>query len=339
MTQFSRSRLNRYFQLALTGTAIACGVIASTARAADLTKVVVSTNWFAQAEHGGLYQAKATGIYEKHGLDVTIRMGGPQVNNMQIMLAGQNDFVMGYGIRTLNAVSEGLPVITVAAGFQKDPSIIVTHQHVKSIEDIKNRSILISTSTRTTFWPWMKAKYGFSESQVKPYTFSMAPFLADKELTQQGYISSEPFAIEKGGVKPNVFLLADYGYPDYAATIDTTHDMVKKNPDLVRRFVQATMEGWKSYLSGDPAPANALIKKDNPQMTDEQIAYGISKMKQYGIVGGGDAATKGMGYMSDARWQEIFGFLSKAGVLPKNLDVKKVYTTEFLPKKPVLMSE
>jgi NitT/TauT family transport system substrate-binding protein len=125
----------------------------------------------------------------------------------------------------------------------------------------------------------MKAKYGFSESQVKPYTFSMAPFLADKELTQQGYISSEPFAIEKGGVKPNVFLLADYGYPDYAATIDTTHDMVKKNPDLVRRFVQATMEGWKSYLSGDPAPANALIKKDNPQMTDEQIAYGISKVE------------------------------------------------------------
>jgi NitT/TauT family transport system substrate-binding protein len=337
MKQSSTTSSRTGLRTLLAAAAAACGLLAAPAQAQTdkLTKVVLGTSWFAQAEHGGFYQAKATGLYEKHGLDVSIKMGGPQVNGLQLLVAGQYDFTMGYPIRNLNAVQQGLPVVTVAAAFQKDPQVLIAHPHVKTLEEIKGRTVLLSTSARATFWPWLQAKYGFSDANTRPYTFSLAPFLADKELAQQGYVSSEPYAAEQGGVKPNVFLLGDHGYPSYSATIETTQGLIKKNPDLVRRFVQASLEGWQSYFA-NPAPGNELIKKDNPQMTDAQIAYGIAKMKQYGLVNSGDAATKGIGYMTDGRWEQTFAFLANAGLLPKDLDYKKAYTTEFLPKSPVL---
>ena len=300
-----------------------------------LDKVTLGTSWYAQAEHGGFYQAQATGIYEKHGLDVTIKMGGPQVNGLQLLLAGQYDFTMGYPLRNINAVGEGLPVVSVAASFQKDPQGLIAHPQVKDLQSVGDRTVLISTSARSTYWPWLQAEYGFKDSQAKPYTFSLGPFLADKELVQQAYVSSEPFAAEKGGVKPNFFLFADYGYPPYGATLETRRALVEEKPEMVRRFVQATMEGWKSYLN-DPAPGNALIQKDNPEMTDEQLAYGLAKLKEYGIIAGGDAAEKGLGYMSDDRWEKTFDFMVKAGLVSDDVDYKEAYTLEFLPEEPVL---
>lgn len=335
MTHFQTALVTRISRRALVASAAFIGISSVWAQAKPLTSVVLGTSWFAQAEHGGFYQAKATGIYEKYGLDVSIRMGGPQVNGLQLLLAGQYDFVMGYQIRNLNAVHQGLPVVTVAASFQKDPQVMIAHPHVKSLEEIKGRMALISTSGQATFWPWLKAKYGFTDSMVRPYTFSVAPFLADKEITQQGYVSSEPFAIEQGGVKPSVFLLADYGYPSYSATIETTQSLIDKRPDVVRRFVAASMEGWKSYMV-NPAPANALIKKDNPQMTDAQLAYSMVKFQAHGLVTGGDAAVKGIGYMDEARWKQTAQFLIKAGLLPETIDHTKAYTTQFLPQPPVL---
>ena len=316
--------------------ALLCTLLPADAQTAlQLTRVVLGTSWFAQAEHGGFYQAKATGIYEKYGLDVTIKMGGPQVNGLQLLVAGTYDFTMGYSIRSLNAVNSGLPVVTVAAIFQKDPQVIMAHPHIQSIEETKSRTILLSTSAHVTFWPWLKARYGFSDGNIRPYTFSLVPFMADKEVVQQGYVTSEPFAAEQSGIKPKVFLLADYGYPSYSCTIETTQAMLAKHPDVVRSFVQASLEGWRSYFA-NPAAANALIKIDNPQMTDAQLSYGLAKMKEFGIVLSGDAATKGIGTMSDARWQETLEFLAKAGVLPASLDYKKAFTTEYLPKTPVL---
>ncbi|SOC20207.1 NitT/TauT family transport system substrate-binding protein [Alloalcanivorax xenomutans] len=309
------------------------GSVAGGVQADD--KVTIGTSWYAQAEHGGFYQAKATGIYKKYGLDVNIKMGGPQVNGLQLLVAGQYDFTMGYPIRNINAVKEGLPVVTVAATFQKDPQGLIAHPQVASLEDVKGHTVLISTSARTTYWPWLKAEYGFTDDQAKPYTFSLGPFLADKELVQQAYISSEPFAAEKGGVKPNIFLFADHGYPPYAATLETRGDLVEEKPDVVRRFVQATLEGWKSYLQ-DPQAGNALIKKDNPQMTDEQLAFGIEKLKEFGIVTGGDAGEKGIGYMSDERWKKTFDFMVEAGLVGADVDYHKAYTLEFLPQTPVL---
>ena len=229
----------------LGGSIMMAGLVAfSPVNADELDKVVFGTNWYAQAEHGGFYQALATGLYEGHGLDVEIRMGGPQVNGTQLLVTGRYDLLMGYPIGNINAVEKGLPVMTVAASMQGDPQSLVAHPHVESIEQIKEEGlpIYLATHAHSTFWPWLKAEYGFEDDVVHAYTFSVAPFLTDESIVQQGYLSSEPFAIQKGGIEPNVFLLSDYGYPPYATTIETTTDMIEERPDVVKRFVQASME-------------------------------------------------------------------------------------------------
>jgi NitT/TauT family transport system substrate-binding protein len=308
---------------------------ASPAASGELTKVTYGTNWFAQAEHGGFYQAVATGIYEDYGLDVTIQMGGPQVNGTQLLMGGAVDFFMGYTSDAIKAIEEGIPKVTVAAIFQKDPQILIAHPNTgaDSIEDLKGRPIFISAAANTTYWPFLKAKYGFTDDQKRTYNFNPGPFLADKNASQQGYLSSEPLSIQKeGGFDPVVFLLADYGYNPYSTTIECKQELVDQNPDLVQRFVEASIKGWYSYLEDDPTPANELIKQDNPEMTDEQIAYGIEKMKEYGIVISGEAETDGIGAMTDERWQSFFETMAAEGVFNPDTDYTKAYTLEFVNK-------
>ena len=300
-----------------------------------LDKVIFLTNWFAEAEHGGYYQAVAEGIYEKYGLDVHIGMGGPQVNVYQLLLAEKADFVMGYDNATISAVEQGLPVITVAANFQSEPVGLIAHPDVKKIEELKTRTLLIGQASETTYWPWLKAKYGFTEAQKKPYAYSVQPFLVDKNIAQQGYITSEPYAIEKGGVKPVIFHLAKYGYPPYAQTVVTLTKTVKEKPDLIKRFIEASALGWKSYLK-NPAPANALIKKENPQMDDEQLAFSVAKLKEYGIIEGGDAKTLGLFTMTDARWKQTFEVMRDSKLVKPDVDYKKAYTLEFVKQVKVL---
>jgi NitT/TauT family transport system substrate-binding protein len=303
--------------------------------AQPLPKVIFLTNWLAQAEHGGFYQAVAEGTYRKHGLDVDVRMGGPQVNVVQLLLAGQADLVMGYDLQTIKLVEQGLPLITVGATFQKDPAVIIAHPDVKTMPELKTRTLLIGQASETTFWPWLKARYGFTDAQKRPYAFSVQQFLVDKTVAQQGYATSEPYSIEKGGIKPTVFLLADAGYPPYAQTIVTTQTMVKAKSDVIRRFLQATAEGWKSYLA-NPAPGNALIKRDNPQMEDALMAFGLKKMLEYGLVTGGDARTRGILTMTDARWGQTFAFMTSAGLVKQDVDYRKAYTLEYLETVKVL---
>ena len=300
-----------------------------------LDKVTFLTNWFAEAEHGGFYQAVAEGIYAKYGLDVKIGMGGPQVNVYQLLLGEKADFVMGYDVATINAIEQDLPLITVAANFQSEPVGLIAHPDVNKIEDLKSRTLLIGQASETTYWPWLKAKYGFTEAQKRPYAYSVQQFLVDKNIAQQGYITSEPYAIEKGGVKPKIFHLAKYGYPPYAQTVVTLNKTVKERPDVIKRFIEASALGWKSYLK-NPAAANALIKKDNPQMDDEQLAFSIAKLKEYGIVEGGDAKKLGLFTMTDARWKQTFEFMSKAGLVKPDVDVHKAYTLEFVKRVKVL---
>jgi NitT/TauT family transport system substrate-binding protein len=303
--------------------------------AQDLPKLVFLTNWYAQAEHGGFYQAVAEGTYRTHGLDVEVKMGGPQVNVVQLLVGGQADLVMGYDLQTIKLIEQGLPVVTVGATFQKDPAVLIAHPDVKALPDLKTRTLLIGQASETTFWPWLKAKYSFTDEQKKPYAFSVQQFLVDKNVAQQGYATSEPYSIEKAGVKPVVFLLADAGYPPYAQTIVTTRKMLQERPEQVRKFLQATAEGWRSYLK-NPAPGNALIKKANPQMEDELIAYGLRKMQQYGLVTGGDAQKQGILTMTDARWKQTFDFMSSAGLVKAGLDYRKAYTLEALKGVKVL---
>jgi NitT/TauT family transport system substrate-binding protein len=317
------------------GLAIGLATMAGTAQALD--EVTFGTNWKAQAEHGGFYQAVADGIYEKYGLDVTIRPGGPQVNHSQLLAAGTIDFNMGGGLfGAFNYVQNDIPMVVVAATFQKDPQILMAHpdQGFETLADLKGHPILISQDARTGYWEWLKSAYGFTDDQIRPYTFNPAPFLADQRAIQQGYLTSEPFAIEReGGFTPQVFLLADHGYSPYSTVIETSWQLVEENPDLVQRFVDASIEGWYSYLYGDPSPANALIKKDNPEMTDEQIAYSIEKLKAYGIVDSGEALELGIGAMTDERWQSFFKFAADAGLYPQDLDLSRAYTTEFVNNK------
>ena len=308
--------------------------VACTAQAQQ-TKVVFYTNWYAEAEHGGFYQALAEGLYKRSGLDVDIKMGGPQINVMQLLLAEQADMVMGYDIQTIKAVEQGLPVVTVAATFQKDPVVMLAHPGVAALPDLKTRTLLIGQASETTFWPWVKAKYGFTDEQKRPYAFSVQQFLVDKNVAQQGYLTSEPYMIEKAGITPVVFLLADSGYPPYAETIVATTKTVKDKPEMVRKFAEATAQGWKSYLK-NPAPGNALIKKANPEMTEELMAYGVKKMKDYALVTGGDAKTAGILTMTDARWKQTFDFMVSAGMTPRATPYQKAYTLDFIKDVVVL---
>jgi NitT/TauT family transport system substrate-binding protein len=316
---------------------LAAGLVAMAGNAWALDQVTFGTNWKAQAEHGGYYQAVATGIYAKHGLEVTIRPGGPQVNHAQLLAAGKIDFNMGGNVfGAFNFVQNDIPMVTVAAIFQKDPQILMAHpgQGFATLADLKGHPILISQDARTTFWEWLKVEYGYSDDQIRPYTFNPAPFVADPSSIQQGYLTSEPFAVEReGGFTPVVFLLADAGYDTYSTTIETSWRLVQDNPDLVQRFVDASIEGWYSYLYGDPAPANALIKADNPEMTDAQIAYSIAKLKEYGIVDSREAESQGIGAMTDQRWQDFFQFAAGAGLYPADLDLTKAYTLQFVNQK------
>ena len=304
--------------------------------AAAAENVAFGTDWKAEAEHGGYYQAVATGIYQRYGLDVTLRQGGPQVNHAQLLAAGLLDFNLApNSFIPLNFVQENIPMVAVAAIFQKDPSVLIAHpgEGNDSLAALKGKPIMIGSDTRITSWNFLKSKFGYTDDQIRPYTFSVAPFLADPKAVQQGYLSSEPFTIEAQGVKPVVLLLADAGYSSYGSLIQTSEKLAKEKPDLVERFVDASIEGWYSYLYGDPAPANELIKRDNPEMTDALLAYGIAKIKEYGIVVSGDAKTLGVGAMTDARWHDFFSTMSNAGVYPKDLNFRNAYTLQFVNKK------
>ncbi|MFT3777365.1 MAG: ABC transporter substrate-binding protein [Ottowia sp.] len=295
------------------------------------------TNWYAQAEQGGFYQALAQGLYKKHGLDVTMRMGGPQVNAAQIMAAGQADCIMGSSdIQMMQMREGGLPVVNVAAFFQKDPSVLIAHDDVNKLEDLKGKTLLLAAQSSRSFWPWLKLKYGLSDDQVRPYTFNIQPFLSDRNAAQQGYLTSEPFAIQKAGAKATVMLLADEGFPAYATTVTCMDKTLKARPKQVAAFIRATAEGWKSYFA-DPAPGNALIKKDNPNMSDELLAYGIAKLKEMAVVTGGDAGKLGIGVITDARAKASYDFLVNAKLLdPAKVKLEQTYSTEFVKNLKVM---
>jgi NitT/TauT family transport system substrate-binding protein len=307
------------------------------------TKISFVTDWKAQAEHGGFYQALAEGLYAKRGLDVSIREGGASVNVPQLLAGGAADFGIGSNaFIPLNLVRAGAKIKAVMAVFQKDPQVLITHPRadIASIADMKGKPILIGDASTVTFWPWLKAKFGFADSQIRKYTFNLAPFLVDKSAIQEGYLSSEPYSILKeGGFKPNIFPLADAGYPGYANMVLVPEKWIAEKPEAVQAFVDASIEGWMHYLYGDPSSGNALIKKDNPEMTDDVIAQAIEKMKSYGIAMSGDAETKGLGAMTDARWQEFFDVMAKENVYPADLAYRDAYTLAFVNKGYALNAE
>jgi NitT/TauT family transport system substrate-binding protein len=307
------------------------------ASAQALDKVSFGTNWVAEAEHGGFYQALADGTYKKYGLDVTIVPGGPNANNRILLPVGKIDFYMSANtLQAFDAVEQNVPTIEVASLFQKDPQVLIAHpdQNIKKLIDLKRLTLFISKEGVATYFQWLKADFGFKEEQVKPYTFNPQPFLADKKSAMQGYVTSEPFAIEKqGNFKPKIFLLANEGFSSYSTLIETRRELVEKKPDLVQRFVDASIIGWYNYIYGDNKAANAIIKRENPEMSDDLLAYSVAKMKEYGIVDSGDSLSLGVGAMTDARMQDFFDKMVRAGVVKAGLDYRKSYTLKFVDKK------
>jgi NitT/TauT family transport system substrate-binding protein len=331
-------RIDRRKALGLLGGAAVSLVSVPGARvsAQTLDKVSYQTNWRAQAEHGGFYLAVTNGIYKKYGIDGEIRMGGPQQNPSQLLLGGRVDTIMSNSFEAIHYVRENLPFLCIASIFQKDPQVIISHPNVghDSFPALKGKAILVGAGGRNSYWPFLKAKFGFTDEQARPYTFNMAPFLADKNLSQQGFLSSEPYAIMQAGVTPVVHLIADAGFENYNTTINVSRKMVDEKPDVVQRFVSASLEGWAEYMKGGPAieAANAAIRKDNPDMTDDKIAYAHKVMNEKGIVRSGDALKLGIGAMTDERWKRFYDQMTEAGVFPPGIDYRKAYSLQFINK-------
>jgi NitT/TauT family transport system substrate-binding protein len=315
---------------------MSCAFWPGAATAQTFDKVSFGTNWVAEGEHGGFYQALADGTYKKYGLDVTIVPGGPQINNRILLAVGKLDFFMSANtLQSFDAVEQKVPTLAVAAIFQKDPQVLIAHPDagVEKFDDLKKLTLFVSKEGIASYFQWLKADYKFDESKVKPYTFNAQPFLADRDSAMQGYVTSEPYALEKQAYfKPKVFLLADYGFNSYSTLIETRRDLAENKTNLVQRFVDASIVGWYHYLYGDNSAGNALIKKENPEMTDELLAYSVAKMKEYGIVDSGDALKLGIGAMTEARYASFFDKMVRAGVVKQNIDFRQAYTLRFVNK-------
>jgi NitT/TauT family transport system substrate-binding protein len=319
--------MSRTFAILLT-----CLLAAASLRAEDVS---FGTDWRAQAEHGGFYQALAKGFYEEAGLTVTIRQGGPQVNHAQLLAAGRVDFALSSNsFIALNYVRENIPMVAVAALFQKDPQVLIAHpgRGNDSLAALKGKPIWIGSDTRVGSWLFLKQRFGYTDDQIRPYTFSIAPFLVNEDAIQQGYLGSEPFLMQREGIEPVVMLLADAGYQSYGALIQTSVALTEKRPEIVRGFVAASIRGWRDYLTGDPKPGNALIKRDNPEMTDALLAFGRLQMNRHGIVISGDAKAHGIGTMSGARWEGFYETMSTMGLYPKDMNWRAAFSTRFLPQ-------
>ena len=312
---------------------------AAKARPQPPIKIRFVTDWKAQAEHGGFYEALAEGLYAKAGLDVKIIQGGPSVNVPQMLAGGAADFGIGSdSFIALYLVRQHAPIKAVMAVFQKNPQVLITHPRgdIKTLAEMRGKPIMISDAATVAWWPWLKAKYGFSDAQIRKYTFNLAPFLSDPAAIQEGYLTSEPFTIEqKAHFKPQVFLLADNGFPGYANMVFASQRWIDTNPRAVQAFVTATQAGWLHYLGGEAAAGNALIRHDNPEMSDALIAQAIVKMKVYGIALSGDAKTLGLGAMTDASWKGFFDTMVKDGLYDPTLNYRQAYDLRFVRAMPM----
>lgn len=302
----------------------------SSAAFAKETPFTLITNWYAQAEHGGFYQAKEQGLYKQKGLDVTIKMGGPQVNNTQLLVAGKADCIITDDIGVMMSQIRGLPVQLVGTSFQYDPTVVITHSDVNALGELKDHTVLISTAAHSSWWPWAKKKYGFTDEMTRPYTFNVQPFVMDDKVAQQGYMTSEPFALQKTGVGFNVHSIGQEGYPPYGNSVACRQNVIDENPEAVKAFLSASMNGWKNYLA-DPSLGNKAIQKANPSMADDQIAYSVEKLRASGIITGGDAETKGIGIITPERMKKTWQMAVNNGLFKaEDVDLNKVYTTEFI---------
>lgn len=314
-------------------------ILWSTAAAHAQDRVRFATNWKAQAAHGGFYQAIADGTYKKYGLDVTLLQGGPQVNNRPLLPAGRIDFLMtGNLLHSFDNVKNGVPTVVVAGMFQKDPQALIAHpgQGYESFEALKSAPVaLIAKDAQFSWWQWLKVTHGFRDEALKPYNYHLGPFLANPKAIQQGYSVAEPIYVEKQGrFKPVVHLLADHGFSTYSTVIEARTETVARRPDLVQRFVDASIIGWVHYLYGDRQATHALMRRDNPEMTEDELEASVTLMKRQGIVDSGESLAQGIGTMNPARIRDFYEQMVNTGLYkPGDVDLSRVATVQFVNRK------
>lgn len=303
----------------------------------NLIEITFATDWKAQAEQGGFYQALAAGLYEKNGLKVKIIQGSANVNVPRLIASNSVEFGIGSNsFIPLNMVANKIPGKAVMAIFQKDPQIIMTHpdSDIRNLKDMRDLPIMISDASIGAFWLWLKSKYDFNDNQIRKKTFSLAPFLSNKSSIQQGYLTSEPFLVEReAGFTPRVFLLADYGYPSYGAMVLASSNVLKNNPEIVKAFVDASIEGWRQYIYDDPSLGNELIMLENNEMKEDILLQAIKKIRNYELVSNEISKGLDIGLMTDIKWESFFKTMSINGVYEKDLEWRESFTLDFINKE------
>ena len=295
------------------------------------------TNWYAQPDQGGFYQAAATGLYRAAGLDVIIQSGSPQLNSTQLLLGGAVDAIIGFDTEVMTQVSHGIPVMTVAAMFQFDQEGLLAHSDIQRIEQLAGHTLMIAGNSRIGFWPWLKQRFGFTEEQVRPYNDSLQPFLLDRNVAVQAIATAEPCELQRRGIPARFFPFHQYGYPTYSCTVVTTRDVAERDPSRLRAFLEASIRGYRSYFGADPSPGNAIILRENPLLDEDRISRALQVMKAAAVCSSGDAATRGVGTMTAQRWQATYEFMLRFGLLPNPIDWRRGFSLDYLPRQPILI--
>lgn len=295
------------------------------------------TNWYAEPEHGGFFQAQATGLYRDAGLEVVIQPGSPQLNVVQLLLGGEADAVIGFDPQVLIQVARGVPIMTVAAMFQFDQEGLLVHDDITRIEQLRGHTLMIASASQTGFWPWLKLRFGFTDDQARPYNNNVQPFLMDRMVATQAIATAEPCTMRASGVPVRFLPFHDAGYPTYSCTIVMRRDVAERDPGRIRAFVEASARGYRDYLGGDPGPANRLILSQNPVLNQGQIDCAVGVMRATSVITGGDAAHGGIGVMTAARWQATAEFLTHYRLLPQGVDWRRAFSLDYLPSPPVVM--
>ncbi len=293
------------------------------------------TNWYAQPDQGGFYQAQATGLYRDAGLDVVIQSGSPQLNASQLLLSGAADAIIGFDTQVLTQVSRGIPLVTVAAVFQYDQEGLLAHDDIERIEQLRGHPLMISANSRPGFWPWLKQRFDFTEDQVRPYNDNLQPFMLDRSIAIQAIATGEPCALRRKGLGFQFFPFHRYGYPTYSSTVVTRRDVAERDPSRLRAFLEVSMAGYRSYLASDPAPANRIIRRENSALDDEDIGCALGVIRSSLVCTGGDALHGGIGTMTEARWQATYAFMVRFGLIPAATDWRRAFSLDYLPRRPI----
>jgi NitT/TauT family transport system substrate-binding protein len=293
-----------------------------------LTPVRLQLDWYPQPEVGGFYTAQMLGYYKAEGLDVSM-LPLPQYGSVaQIVATGKAEFGLGSSVDILEWDSNGLPLLAVAATMQHDPQAVMVHSNspIRDFKDLDGHTIAAQTGA-----VWLKyviARYGLRDVRQIPSTRSIANFLADPDYVQQIFVTSEPYFAKQAGAGVRTMLISSSGYDPYRVQF-TTRDFATRHPDIVAKFVRASIRGWQEYLH-DPAPTNALLLKLNPALNPAQEAYTAQALRDGGFITGDAAKNEQIGRMSAARWQATDDQLKSLGIVGRSFDPATAYSLRFL---------